>query len=253
MESIRKCSKEENEGMVVQSNQFVRSTGSDCTALSAKIIYLLISRIGKNPKLDETGAICVEADGDDIWSVLGNHEHRTTEYLADLLRTAAKSLFFSVTDRTAEMYPWFLHVSFDKTQPRGHISFKFNPMLNEYLLDQKKNFTQYNLSNIIALRSPHSVRLYNLLVSHAYSGEANIDLGVLRFIMNLTKSTCGEDKCPEFWRMKQRVLDPAIAEINEKTDLRVSIDVQRQGGSSRMLHFGIQRIAQNTPISDEID
>lgn len=253
MESVGHNEKQENSGVVVQANQFARSTGSDCTALSAKIIYLLISRIGKESKLDETGAICVEADGEEIWSVLGIREHRSTEYLADLLRTVAKSLFFSITERTTEMYPWFFHVSFDKTQPKGHIAFKFNPMLNEYLLNQNKNFTQYNLSNIIALRSPHSVRLYNLLCSHAYSGEADIDSDDLRFIMNLTKATCGEDKCPEFWRMKQRVLDPAIAEINEKTDLCVTMDVRRQPGGVRTLHFGIQRAAQDTPICGEIE
>lgn len=227
--------------LVVQSNQFVRTTGSDCTALSAKIIYLLISKIRNDSPLDESGAICVDVEGSEIWKTIGNDKNRTTEYLSDLLRTVSKALYFSTENRAAEMYPWFSRVSFDRADPKGTVHFKFNPYLNEYLLDQKRNFTKYNLKYIMALRSPHSVRLYNLLISYAYMPEVEIRADDLRFILNLTKSTCGKNRCSELWRMRQRVLDPALEEINEKTDLRVKMEVAGDT-KNRTIRFRLRRL-----------
>lgn len=227
--------------VVVQANRFAQNTGSDCTLLSAKIIYLLISQITNDTPLDAGGSICIDLSGREIWKAIGCAKNRSMDYLSELLVSVSKALFFSTTDYVTEMYPWFSSVTYDKKDPKGAVRFKFNPLLNRYLLSQRKNFTKYNLENIMALRSPYSVRIYNLLVSYAYEKEATISEDDLRFLLNLTHSTCGEDKYSALWRLKQRVLEPALEEINTKTDLRVKMNVTGST-QARMIHFEIARI-----------
>jgi plasmid replication initiation protein len=61
------------------------------------------------------------------------------------------------------------------------------------------------------------VRLYELAKSYAYKGQVDISVDALR--ENLMA-----DVYPAFGNFKQRVLAPAIKEINEYTDIEVTYD-----------------------------
>ena len=86
-------------------------------------------------------------------------------------------------------------------------------------IDGKKSFfTEYMLEQTAILNSVYSVRLYELLVQHRTSPinpkfELEIFRGQLGLGVNDYKRLCD---------FKRRVLDHAVKEINNKTDLQVS-------------------------------
>ena len=90
-------------------------------------------------------------------------------------------------------------------------------------------FTQYMLSQTANLNSVYSVRLYELLIQWKTAGKTPVfELSLFRGQMGLDD---GEYKAMNDF--KKRVLDLAVNEINEKTDLTVSYTQEKKG---RLIH-----------------
>lgn len=90
-------------------------------------------------------------------------------------------------------------------------------------------FTQYLLSQTANLNSVYSVRLYELLAQWKAAGKTPVfELSLFRGQMGLND---GEYR--DMSNFKKRVLDLAVNEINEKTDLTVSYTQEKKG---RVIH-----------------
>lgn len=90
-------------------------------------------------------------------------------------------------------------------------------------------FTQYLLSQTSNLNSVYSVRLYELLIQWKTAVKTPVfELSLFRRQMGLND---GEYKAMNDF--KKRVLDLAVKEINEKTDLTVSYTQEKKG---RLIH-----------------
>jgi len=90
-------------------------------------------------------------------------------------------------------------------------------------------FTQYMLSQTSNLNSVYSVRLYELLIQWKTAGKTPVfELSLFRGQMGLN-----DDEYKIMGNFKLRVLDLAVKEINEKTDLTVSYTQEKKG---RLIH-----------------
>ena len=90
-------------------------------------------------------------------------------------------------------------------------------------------FTQYMLSQTANLNSVYSVRLYELLIQWKTAGKTPVfELSLFRGQMGLN-----DDEYKIMGNFKLRVLDLAVNEINEKTDLTVSYTQEKKG---RLIH-----------------
>ena len=114
-------------------------------------------------------------------------------------------------------------------------------------------FTQYLLSQTSKLNSVYSVRLYELLIQWKTAGKTPVfELALFRGQMGLDE---GEYKAMNDF--KKRVLDLAVSEINEKTDLTVSYTQQKRGRVVSGFGFvvkpkhSIPKYAQNSLKSSE--
>ncbi|HHE3641987.1 TPA: replication initiation protein [Pasteurella multocida] len=103
-----------------------------------------------------------------------------------------------------------------------------------YLTQLKGQFTQYQLKNIAYFNSTHSIRIYELITQYRNVGEREIT------IEDLKKWLQVEDKYPRFNSFNQRVIEPAITEINERSDLIVEVEQIKRGRSIHALHFTIK-------------
>lgn len=86
-------------------------------------------------------------------------------------------------------------------------------------------FTQYSLEQTAGLDSAYSTRLYELLAQWKTAKKTPL------FLLDILRGQLGLD-ANEYQRMfdfKKRVLDMAVKEINDKTDLDVSYEQQKEG------------------------
>ena len=82
-----------------------------------------------------------------------------------------------------------------------------------YLTQLKGQFAQYQLKNIAYFNSVHSIRIYELITQYRSVGNREITVDKLKEWLQVA------DNYPRWNNFKARVLDPAITEINEKSDL----------------------------------
>lgn len=107
----------------------------------------------------------------------------------------------------------------------GYVRLRFDPALRPFLLGIKSRFTQYALLNAIKLRSIYSIRIYELLKQYELIKERTFILDELKKILGLQK-----DDYPHFGHFRNRVIDSAVKEINEKTDLYIKYDTEKKRG-----------------------
>ena len=113
-------------------------------------------------------------------------------------------------------------------------------------------FTQYMLSQTSNLNSVYSVRLYELLIQWKTAGKTPVfELSLFRGQMGLDD---GEYKAMNDF--KKRVLDLAVNEINEKTDLTVSYTQEKKGRLIHGFKFTVkhkqaQKPSKNARIDDK--
>ena len=97
-------------------------------------------------------------------------------------------------------------------------------------------FTQYMLSQTANLSSVYSVRLYELLIQWKTAGKTPVfELSLFRGQMGLN-----DDEYKIMGNFKLRVLDLAVNEINEKTDLTVSYTQEKRGRTITGFKFTVR-------------
>lgn len=117
----------------------------------------------------------------------------------------------------------------------GVIELSFSPKLKPYMLQLKNQFTSYRLSNVLNLNSTYSIRLYELMKKWQHLGKWRCSVEDLR-----GKLGVGEKRYPRYANLKARVLVPAIAEVNEKTDLFIRFNEIKNGRSVERIEFTVQ-------------
>ncbi|WP_017842857.1 RepB family plasmid replication initiator protein [Methylotuvimicrobium buryatense] len=119
--------------------------------------------------------------------------------------------------------------SIDYVPGEGKLVLSFSVGIIPYLSQLSKEFTKYKLMHVARFESVYSIRLYELLVQWSSAGEREIEIEWLK------KQFQVEDKYDRLGNLKKRVIDPAVAEINEHSNIWVRYG-QRKSGRT-VTHF----------------
>lgn len=113
----------------------------------------------------------------------------------------------------------------------GKVSIKFSPDLMPYIGQLKEQFTGYKLANVKSLRSIYSIRLYELLTQYLPVGERWISVDQFRDVLDLN------DKYPRFADLKRWIIEPALEELNTKSNYDVRYSTEKSGKKIAKLWF----------------
>lgn len=145
-----------------------------------------------------------------------------------ILAQAGKGLrarYFTFLDDTGSKIEtnWVQQVRYVKSEGRIEVIFTV-AVVNE-ITRLSSHFTQYDLEFIATLNSIYSVRLYELIVKWLSARQTDIfDYEILRGQLGI-----GVDEYQRMTDFKKRVLDLAVNEINEKTNIKVKYENVKQG------------------------
>lgn len=137
-------------------------------------------------------------------------------------------------------FRWVSSRTYFKKEGRFRIAMTEEVM--PYLTQLKGQFTQYQLKNIAYFNSVHSIRIYELITQYRSVGNREI------VIDDLKKWLQVEDNYSRWNNFKVRVLEPAISEINEKSDLFVEVEQVKRGRSIYSLRFIINQKSDKQSI-----
>lgn len=105
----------------------------------------------------------------------------------------------------------------------GRISLEFDKDLVPHLMGLKEQFTSYRLKDVYRFGSVHTWRLYELLRQYKGLGKREFDVDELKGKIGLA------GLYDRVGNLKARVIDPAIREINETSDIMCEYEQGKRG------------------------
>ena len=113
-------------------------------------------------------------------------------------------------------------------------------------IEAKTLFTRFALEQVASMKSVYSVRLYELLNQWRQAKRVNFDLDVFRGQLGVE-----DTEYKAMSDFKRRVLDLAVNEINEKSDLKISYEQVKKGVV--IVGFKFKVLAKNQPKKVQLE
>jgi plasmid replication initiation protein len=159
------------------------------------------------------------------------------------------SRMLEVEDASEYQQIWmFQRIRYLKGQ--GIIEFDLTRHVLPFLFDLKNNFTSYELAAALRLTSKYAKRIYPLCSQWKDKGETKkYDIEEFKKMLGLLDDK-GNDKASRISDLKSKVLDIAVKQINEHTELHVSYTLEKKGKSFKNIVFTVkpQALAETIPF-----
>ena len=218
----------ERNQLVVKDNDLIQKARYNLTVNQQKIIAYLISKIKPTDKDLQKYEISIQ----DFCELCGINKVYFYSEIKDIVDNLDAKTFWVETNEKIFKFRWFSE--FEIIKGSGKVNITLNSNIKKYLIDLRENFTRYELYNILALKGKYSIRLYEFFKSYSFMSEKKIDIDSLKSILQAEHYINYRD-------FRNRVLEKAIKEINEYTDLEVSYTTENKGKKIIALTFYIKR------------
>ena len=220
---------------VRKSNLFIQRARYSLTAQQFDIINFIISKIKPTDSIGELYTFSIN----ELCNVIGVNPHNQyTSIKRDIDAIDRLRLWVPMGEKEVRIQ-WFHKLRM--YEGSGTIEASFNEDLKPFLFNITKGFTQYPACRSYELRSKYSKYLYDYFSSVSYKGQQTITLEYF------SKYLC-PNEYEAFKSIKQKILDVAVSEINEKTDLIVSYEpIKQNSRKTTHLFFTVQKKAKAMP------
>lgn len=229
------------EHYTVAANDIIRGKQS-MSLQTARLIRLLITQVVKEDKDLKTYS-CRISDLAEFLNIPSSNLYRDIREICD---GAMKSVVYIGTGNPKqpwEMFHWLSTASYDG---EGTLTLRLSDQIKPYVLELEKWFTQYQLKNILEFNSYYAIRLYEIIkcasgLKGGYEDTLEFDLTELREYFDC------ENKYKLFADFKRKVIEIAVREINEKSDIWINPIYKKSGRAITSIVFEIKshRLAQH--------
>lgn len=222
----------ERNQLVVKHNSLIQKTRYSLNTQQQKVILYLISKI--RPDDDELREY--DYDLKDFCRVCGISYHgQNYSNIKESILQLHNKAFWITTEEKETLVSWIMKATIYKNDTRLRI--RLDDDLKPFLLHLREQFTAYELSYILVMRSKYSIRLYEYLKSYHSLSVITVSVEELKELLECNSEYTRWDN------FRMRVLDKAISEINAYTDLEVKPEFVRKGRVIDKIVFNIQKKA----------
>lgn len=209
--------------MIIKANDLIQKSRFDLSLLQQKVVLYLISQI---KAYDEEFKL-YEFSISDFCKVCGIDSSSGKNYSmlkSTIKEIADKSLWVTLDNGKETLLRWIEKPYINEQS--GTVQIRLDKDMKPYLLQLQNNFTQYELFWTLQFKKKYTVRLYELVKSIHYNEletyETIYDLDELRVLLDATNHKT-------YQHFKERVLEPAIEEINALSDKIVEYEPIKYG------------------------
>jgi plasmid replication initiation protein len=148
---------------------------------------------------------------------------------------------------------WFEYV--DEAIGDGHVTIKLSSWLKPFLLRVKSEFFKYQLGYALNLKSEYSIRLYQWLKRWQFVKKQVATIAELRLNLGATEinheGRIVRENLAMYKHFKNRAIQPAVDEINLKTDIFVSYIEIKEPGTKTVAKIAFT-VAENIENKDRL-
>ena len=236
----------EREYYVVQHNDMVqkqrfttgKNAGNSLTVTEEKVLAYLISKI----KPDATSLEPIEMEIKTFCEVCGLGKGSTDNCYPQVkaaVEKLAQRVMWLYDDNTKSetTVRYIERVTMYKRS--GRIRIQFDSMLEPYLINLAGNYFQFSYHNILAMKSKYGIQLYKFLKSFYFRYPS------LRISVEELKVSLDATNYVKFSHVKEKVIEPALRDINTYSDLSVNVEYEKQGRTITHVVFSMKNLEQS--------
>jgi plasmid replication initiation protein len=211
------------------------------TELQLDLLFFLLSKLRKDQQ-DRVYELNIK----DLSLLTGK------KYNAAYLHKATSDMgsrVFEVQTETRYRQLWMFQ-RVDYLLGQGIIEIKLTEDITPYLFDLKENFTSYELASALRLTSKYAKRIYQYCSQWKDQGETKkYDIQDFKQMLGLLDDK-GKDKAVRMSDFRESVLDVAVKQINEHTELHVSYKLEKRVRTYKNIVFTVksQALAETIPF-----
>ena len=261
-----------------KSNYLISAKYSS-SLLENKITAISLAKIQKKEYVeDKNGRIVCSMTANELRKLLNANAGSFYSQLEPVaINMTSRTLGFSDPNKNGGVFDYISVVDRARYE-NGIFSIFYNSDVKEYLSDFKANITVLELPTMLKFKNVYSFRLYELLSSKSYYrkgipkelktqvfniefnlSELKLDMGVVNAELDAVRKELNNKQAPNFdravekspekkfntwYEFKRSVLDVAIKEINEKTDMKVTFSPLKGGRGAKV--YGVEFIVDLT-------
>lgn len=202
--------------VVVKDNKIIQASYK-LTLVEQRIILSAIAKIDSTKALNESQGFTISvSEIHDLFM-----ESKSSAYSE--IKKAVNRLYRRsiILDGEGSERRWIYEKQYHEN--KASVTLFFSPTIIPYLTQLKDSFTKYKLEYISEFRSSYSIRIYELLVQWTSKGEREIQIEDLKRILDVS------DKYSRPANFIARVIQPAIEDINQSSNLHVSFGTRKSG------------------------
>lgn len=230
----------------IRQHNIITTARYDYTACQLDILFCLLSQLKKEDASNTRYVIYIK----DIESLTGRrwNYQQLRKATADM-----GSRMFEVKEGKQYSQLWMFQRA-TYTEGRGCLEIKLSEDIKPYLFELKNNFTSYQLHSALKLTSKYAKRIYQLASQWKDIGETCVySLDTFKTMLGLKDP---DGKQPEQYTtvsmLQKYVLDIAVRQISECTDLAVSYQLIKEGRAYQAVRFYIKpQVPEQLPIPFE--
>ena len=225
---------EERDRIVVKSNDLIQRSRFSLTVQQQKVILYLISKIGYGDEDFKEYEFNIK----DFCRVCGLYDD-SGKYYVELKRQIKeirdKSIWVEISEGEEALLSWLDGARISSNS--GKIKVRLSEDMKPYLLQLRDNFTRYEIAYVLCMRSKYSIRLYELVKSIHYR---ELETYTKTFTVEELRRCLDAGTYPRFCNFNQRVLKPAVQEVNTYTDKEVSCEPLKRGQKVEAIEMTIR-------------
>ena len=233
--------------------------------LENKLLAIALANI-QNSYEDDNGNLISELKASEIKKLMGDSSNSIYRHLEPIAQQMTGRTI-GMKDPEREIFDYksvVTHAHYEN----GTFTIEFNHLLKDQIIDIQNKYTVLNLPTMLLFKSVYSFRLYELLKSMSYIpkgqkrneedknwelkfqlSELKLELGVVNANSDRVQKILSNKKHPnydeavkaapeqvfeQYRDFKRRVLDVAVSEINEKTEINVEYETLKSGRGGKV-------------------
>src|SRR5699024_1878525 len=159
---------------VYQANKLIEAFYQDSfTAMELKLLRYAAMLIRNNEENFPIVHISLAVLRDILDDKSNRFNSRVKQMCSSLIK---KTVAIKISEERLRYMTWMSVMDYDY----GDVTIQFNPEIKPYLLQLESNFTGYAFQKIAKMKSPHTIRLFELLLQYAKIKKRVIDVDNLK-------------------------------------------------------------------------
>lgn len=217
---------------IAKANEIVQRARYELSLSELKLLSYIFSLIKPGDQVADRQYVFTVQE---FSSILGIDEGSGKNYKDvknALKKLRDKSFWLKQEDGSEILVGWLATAEIKRGS--GKVNVTLDKTLSKYLTGLITNYTQYELLSTLPMQSTYSFRIYELLKSYAFQHEHTFDIDELKELLMAQRYVNFKD-------FRRKVIEIAVREINEYTDIEVAWDPIMKGRKVEAIHFEIDQ------------